>query len=630
MKTLRNIPKAYEVLNFATTGSPWSTLDPAESATNMDSDSVSSSPKALEDSVPDHGMLTKKACLTKAFLQSDELCATSTSIQPLLNTIWKYIPSAQASEMTSIEHAAGHYYWLPDGLLADEWVHFFQIAPDRFLDMAPPEVKKAYEDQVGDGSIIKASFGDVMREQAHKNSQHLVFEDMLPLLERVTGPGSSTAVGEPFLPTISPSSTSGVTLKKREYGLLDESSSVAIPKPKRARHQNVVTAGQSVSVVVDSSLTSSMSLGARNPQSEATNAAPFNIQATLHAAHAVPATAQPAPVAIAAPSNIQTTQTAHPVPAAAQLPMANAATAQLPLVNAARAQLPVVNAAPAVFPLLSSPTGAIAFIDNPAAPPHFIRQQRFLLNPSGAIIPTGNHDKAWHAQRLRAWVEIEGQQLHALPNIAWSPYGNEMSNLRTPASIDPRLCPFPTSIEENFTFFPNTCTINREMCIRAMAQWTPINIARYINYAHDVQTHGAVSRSRIAYHCIEAARFLSSHPGIVPTASLQGISTDSGLLRENGRLHDYFLYHMGDGVRYPPTGRQAQMLTRVIDHVRNVTQDRNVRLSQALAYAQRHGISVPASASIDFSNLAVADTPPTALLRMIKADYERKFPGLIM
>jgi hypothetical protein len=99
---------------------------------------------------------------------------------------------------------------------------------------------------------------------------------------------------------------------------------------------------------------------------------------------------------------------------------------------------------------------------------------------------------------------------------------------------------------------------------------------------------------------------------------------DSGLKGEDSVVHDYPIYHLGDGVVRPPTGRQAQMLTRVIHHVRNVTRDRNVTLSHAATYAQRHGITVPTYERMG-TNLDVEDALSDALRRTIKADYMRKY-----
>ncbi|KAI4948434.1 hypothetical protein J4E91_005856 [Alternaria rosae] len=153
-----------------------------------------------------------------------------------------------------------------------------------------------------------------------------------------------------------------------------------------------------------------------------------------------------------------------------------------------------------------------------------------------------------------------------------------------------------------------------------------MDISRYINYAHDTQTPGICSRSKISYHFTAAVEWQKEHPDFVPTASLRNVSRDSLLKGENRVLHDFFLYNMGDGVAHPPAGRQAQMLTRVIEHVRRVSGDRHVRLSQAAAYARRYNITVPAHEQIDFTNLTVEDQLPSAArLSTMKDDYRNKF-----
>ncbi|KAI4689309.1 uncharacterized protein J4E88_002659 [Alternaria novae-zelandiae] len=153
-----------------------------------------------------------------------------------------------------------------------------------------------------------------------------------------------------------------------------------------------------------------------------------------------------------------------------------------------------------------------------------------------------------------------------------------------------------------------------------------MDISRYINYAHDTQTPGICSRSKISYHFKTAEEWQEEHPDFVPTASLRNVSRDSLLKGENRILHDFFLYNMGDGVAHPPAGRQAQLLTRVIEHVRRVTGDRHVRLGQAAAYARQYNITVPVNEQMNVTNLAVEDQLPSpARLLAMKADYWNKF-----
>jgi hypothetical protein len=90
-------------------------------------------------------------------------------------------------------------------------------------------------------------------------------------------------------------------------------------------------------------------------------------------------------------------------------------------------------------------------------------------------------------------------------------------------------------------------------------------------------------------------------------------------------LHDYFLYHLGDGVVHYPTGRNAQLITRCILHVRNVSHDMNVRISEIVQYAARHNITVPAADQIQpDTNVVFEDTPSQAFLDLIDRDFVRR------
>jgi hypothetical protein len=157
-----------------------------------------------------------------------------------------------------------------------------------------------------------------------------------------------------------------------------------------------------------------------------------------------------------------------------------------------------------VFPLQPVPSGAAAFEQNPAAPPifHQLLRAQGITDPGfrpGSVLPKDNVNKAWSAERIRAFVQIQHKNINQLPPTAFSSYGTEMSNFRTPESIDVTCCPFETSLEENFTvspnsssfsfliseltarqYFSNICTLNREMCVRASKHWQPMDIARYI------------------------------------------------------------------------------------------------------------------------------------------------------
>jgi hypothetical protein len=102
------------------------------------------------------------------------------------------------------------------------------------------------------------------------------------------------------------------------------------------------------------------------------------------------------------------------------------------------------------------------------------------------------------------------------------------------------------------------------------------------------------------------------------------ISTTSGLTGEDKDTHDFYLHAMGVNVVNHPTGRRAQMLTRIIRHVVEQTGDRDVRLSQAAGYARRHNITVPANERMN-GDLSVADVPDAAIMASARAAYKRKF-----
>jgi len=74
-----------------------------------------------------------------------------------------------------------------------------------------------------------------------------------------------------------------------------------------------------------------------------------------------------------------------------------------------------------------------------------------------------------------------------------------------------------------------------------------------------------------------------------------------------------------------PTGHDAQLLTRCIQHVRNVTQDTRVRMSQVEQYAARHNITVPAAEILQQDiNVVQQDTPSRNFLQMIHDDFVRR------
>jgi hypothetical protein len=121
--------------------------------------------------------------------------------------------------------------------------------------------------------------------------------------------------------------------------------------------------------------------------------------------------------------------------------------------------------------------------------------------------------------------------------------------------------------------------------------------------------------------------FEKANPNHVPTASLTNISMESGLIGTDSITHDYFLHAMGKHVVNHPAGSAAQMLTRVIRHVVDISHDRNVRLSEAARYAWAWGITVPVSERMN-SNLDIVDVPDPVTLATSRAAYVTKFGHL--
>ncbi|KAH8632392.1 hypothetical protein IG631_14075 [Alternaria alternata] len=481
---------------------------------------------------------TAQPILTKAFIEADYTCMTSQDIISYLEPIWEYSSIPTFVPPTPMEVAAGHRYWLPNGLLAEEWMMLFIFVP-RLSDLAPLEVRTAFEEQVYNVAGHWSSFAEIM-ERGNQASMPL---NMFP---------ATQMAGNSF-----------------QYGY---------SQPGGARFAGPETAKPiTAPLPIQSSGFGPLSFSQR-----------FTAPANL-------GDQQSSPLTI-------THQLSQPIQPSQQIPQGNV---QLPLASTTGPQLGTSTAPSlSIFPLQSVPDGTAASEQNPAAPPIFTQllQARGITAPGfrpGSVIPTDNGNKAWSAERIRAFVEIQNKSIQELPRSAFSELGTEMSNFRTPESIDVTCCPFETSLEENFT-----------------------------NYAHDLQTPGIFGRSKIGHHFAKAKNWGESHPGYVITASLRHTSTDSGARGSNKDLHDYFLYSMGDGVVRRPRGRNAQMLTRVIEHVRGVTNDRNVRLSQAATYAQRYSITVPAHHQMNFQNLAFEDQLPSeAFLEMIRDDYRNKFNG---
>ena len=80
-------------------------------------------------------------------------------------------------------------------------------------------------------------------------------------------------------------------------------------------------------------------------------------------------------------------------------------------------------------------------------------------------------------------------------------------------------------------------------------------------------------------------------------ANMAKMNLDSGNTGcDKGEPFDYYVHDLAEGVQddHHPTGKGAQLLTRVIEHVREVG-DHDLLLSGVVEYAQQHDIVVPVS-----------------------------------
>jgi len=400
-------------------------------------------PNASTDFIAATPTSRMKPILTRAMIEADDFCMNHQTIAPLLACIWKYSSRDVSSTPTAVEMAAGHRYWLPCGCLAEEWITFFTFA-EGWLDLAPPGVRSAYEEDLVDNFGVWPSFARVMQDETRLSTHYDWF---LPgELSEHLGPRCShsqhlthsqtprVAEKTPY-PDVARDPSNGTTLK---YGY---------GQPNSARRNITEITGLKRGLLLGQlSETSPRALrqSSAAPVGLSVQSFPFSAVVALQrlsSAHPTQHVPQTRPLLAPAQSAQQASQ-GNMQPASAQVPgphQGQHSVAQVPM-----------------FPLRSIRSGAAAFEQNPAAPPvfHQLLQAKGITTAGfrpGSELPPGNNNTAWSAERIRAFVEIEGKSIQRLPSLAFSVHGTEMTNFRTPASVDMRCCPFETSIEEMFT-----------------------------------------------------------------------------------------------------------------------------------------------------------------------------------
>jgi hypothetical protein len=538
--------------------------------------------------------------LTRTNLQQDEHCAQSSGLRQLLGTIFAYSDRYLAASNHLLESTAGFCYFLPNGRLAYEWVHFFEIMPERYQHLAPQEVLYAFhKEREFVPYSMKSWVEDIIHRAEMKESDRLA-KDFISNLTPVFF-GAEHNFDKTEAAAVSPQSIAH----------------------KRKLEDPTESDGQVPDEVIDPQLLPSTNKRRRlaGPKSRVPQ-----LQSSL---------GQPAITmnqAILPPRLVQTPQNGSQL--ARQTPHLAVLQAVHSGVVASQLQIaPLVVAGPVPPSVQAQPPTHV-----PQLPPQnnrrsisVARQARSHPAPTQApgsvtLSGRGNVVKAWSPERIRAFTNIEGYSTAELPFTAVSQYGDEMSRNHTPASIDPRCCPFDTTMEENLTYMTLATTTNRELCARAKRYWTASDMYYYVYHVHDLRLMSSYGRTRLQKQFLKCTEdFQARFPQHVPSASMANISMDSGLNGDDKYPHDFFLHAMGENVVYHPMGRKAQMLTRVIREVLR-RGDRNVRLSQAAQYAQIHNITVPVHELMS-NDLSVADRPDPLIIARAEAEWVAKFPN---
>jgi hypothetical protein len=112
-------------------------------------------------------------------------------------------------------------------------------------------------------------------------------------------------------------------------------------------------------------------------------------------------------------------------------------------------------------------------------------------------------------------------------------------------------------------------------------------------WSRSIRNEKVLERTVLEHRLMVAKKTeLSTHPTTI-SGSMENIKSESAV--RNMRPYDVFVCDLVEGVRHHPTGRGAQLLTRVVQHALKHENPyvRKLRLSQVFDYAARHNITVP-------------------------------------
>ncbi|KAF2998926.1 hypothetical protein E8E13_006204 [Curvularia kusanoi] len=186
---------------------------------------------------------------------------------------------------------------------------------------------------------------------------------------------------------------------------------------------------------------------------------------------------------------------------------------------------------------------------------------------------TGRGLHSWPQSRLNAWEKIMDLPTAKLPATAFSAPRHDVESHCTP-------------------YFPDH-TLWREVAQRLRRSWMAQSISSYIIWSRTIRIRNALERTRV-HHRLNAGdeENCKTHSTTV-AGSMENISSVAGV--KDLEPHDMFVCDLAEGVRHHPTGKGAQLLTRVIQHAlkNEDPYNRKLKLSEVAGYAKKHSITVP-------------------------------------
>jgi hypothetical protein len=413
--------------------------------------------------------------LTRSFLQNDVNCQESSELRSLLGTIFSYSSRRLAPSTRSSEITAGFRYFMPNGRLAYEWIHFINITPIHYMQMIPPDVLQAYYDEHAFTPCSMKGWVDAeMTEWEIREAGQIIqqlMDDVAPMLVHNHNANVNPFVTDALIPI----SQTFPRKRKRDIETSSEDwqpnnvfrSASSIPSRKRPR----------VNLHAGSPFSGFHSVASPADPVHTFGATPATSQSSLmdaslpwdpfSAPWEVPSRkAQPLATSLATMNRpfISQDQMFPRLRWSRQppvIPHTWASQADPSFHTAAHAPgAPMFTAVSSIKDAPLAPVGVLQQSHAPTNPPSIPRnrQARFNAHFGPKQLPgtvthrgKGNVLKAWSPARVRAFTDIQGYPAEQLPVTAISEFGDELSRNHTPKSIDLRQCPFTTTMEENLT-----------------------------------------------------------------------------------------------------------------------------------------------------------------------------------